>query len=93
MAKKIDEYEKLKKAAIEKIESLAGMSAQEAKAELVKSMKDEARTEASSYINDVMDEARLTASKEAKRIVINTIQRTASELNSSSEIRPHRQTK
>ncbi len=77
--KKIDEYEKLKKAAIEKIESLAGMSAQEAKAELVKSMKDEARTEASSYINDVMDEARLTASKEAKRIVINTIQRTAPE--------------
>lgn len=77
--RKIDEYEKLKKAAIEKIESIAGMSAQEAKAELVKSMKDEARTEAASYINDVMDEARLTASKEAKRIVINTIQRTAPE--------------
>ena len=77
--KKMDEYEKLKKAAIEKIESIAGMSAQEAKAELVKTMKDEARTEAASYINDVMDEARLTASKEAKRIVINTIQRTAPE--------------
>ncbi len=77
--KKMDEYEKLKKAAIEKIESIAGMSAQEAKAELVKTLKDEARTEAASYINDVMDEARLTASKEAKRIVINTIQRTAPE--------------
>ena len=42
-------------------------------------MKAEAKTQAQSYINDVMDEARLTASKEAKRIVINTIQRTASE--------------
>ena len=55
------------------------MTAAEAKAQLVQTMKDEARTQAMSYINDVMDEARLTASKEAKRIVINTIQRTAPE--------------
>ena len=77
--KKSEEYEKLKQEAIEKIESIAGLTAAEAKAQLVETMKDEARTQAMSYINDVMDEARLTASKEAKRIVINTIQRTAPE--------------
>ena len=77
--KKSEEYEKLKQEVIEKIENVAGMSAAEAKAQLVQQMKDEARTEAMSYINDVMDEARLNASKEAKRIIINTIQRTASE--------------
>ena len=77
--RKSEEYEKLKVEAIEKIESIAGMTAAEAKAQLVETMKDEAKTQAMSYINDVMDEARLTASKEAKRIVINTIQRTAPE--------------
>lgn len=77
--KKSEEYERLKQEVIEKIENVAGMSADEAKAQLVQQMKDEAKTEALSYINDVMDEARLNASKEAKRIIINTIQRTASE--------------
>ena len=77
--KKSEEYEKLRVQAIEKIESIAGMSAAEAKEQLVESMKAEARTQAMSYINDVMDEARLTASKEAKRVVINTIQRIAPE--------------
>lgn len=77
--KKSQEYDKLRAEALEQIESLAGMTAAEAKSQLLDSMKEEARTEALSYINDVMDEARLTASKEAKRIVINTIQRTASE--------------
>lgn len=76
---KSEEYDKLKQEAIEKIESISGMTAAEAKAQLVQQMKDEAKTQAMSYINDVMDEARLTASKEAKRIVINTIQRTAPE--------------
>ncbi len=56
------------------------MSAEEAKKHLMEAMKAEARTDAQSYINDVMDEARLSASKEAKRIVINTIQRTAPEI-------------
>ena len=77
--KKSEEYDKLKQEAIEKIENIAGLTAAEAKAQLVQTMKDEAKTEAMSYINDVMDEARLTAYKEAKRIVINTIQRTAPE--------------
>lgn len=78
-SRKAEEYEKLKAQAIEQIESIAGMSATEARNQLMESMKAEARSQAQSYINDVMDEARLTASKEAKRIVINTIQRTASE--------------
>ncbi len=77
--KKSEEYQKLKEEAIAKIENIAGMSAAEAKEQLVESMKAEARTQAMSYINDVMDEARLTASKEAKRVVINTIQRVAPE--------------
>lgn len=61
------------------IEQVAGMTAEEAKAQLVENMKAEARTAAQSYINDTMDEARLNAAREAKRIVINTIQRTATE--------------
>ena len=77
--KKTEEYEQLKQAAIKQIEEIAGLTAAEAKNQLIESMKAEAKTQAQSYINDVMDEARLTASKEAKRIVINTIQRTASE--------------
>ncbi len=79
VSRKSDEYDRLHKEAIDKIESLAGMSAAQAKDMLVETMKDEAKTEALSYINDVMDEARMTASKEAKRIVINTIQRVAPE--------------
>lgn len=77
--KKSEEYDKLRAQVIEKIESIAGMTAAEAKDQLVESMKAEARTQAMSYVNDVMDEARLSASKEAKRIVINTIQRIAPE--------------
>ena len=77
--RKKEEYEKLREDAIKQIEEIAGMTAVEAKNQLMESMKAEARTQAQSYINDAMDEARLTASKEAKRIVINTIQRTASE--------------
>ena len=77
--RKTEEYERLREQAIKQIEEIAGMTAVEAKNQLMESMKAEARTQAQSYINDAMDEARLTASKEAKRIVINTIQRTASE--------------
>ncbi|MCM1198436.1 MAG: ribonuclease Y [Clostridium sp.] len=79
VAKKSDEYDRLRAEAIKQIESIAGLTAAEAKNQLMENMKAEARTQAQSYINDVMDEARLNASKEAKRIVINTIQRTASE--------------
>lgn len=61
------------------IENIAGMSAADAKNLLMENMKAEARSEAQAYINDTIDEARLNAAKEAKRIVINTIQRTATE--------------
>ena len=77
--RKAEEYVKLHREAVEKIENIAGMSAAEAKEMLVETMKEEAKTQAMSYINDVMDEARMNAGKEAKRIVINTIQRIAPE--------------
>ncbi|MCI2082306.1 MAG: ribonuclease Y [Bacteroidales bacterium] len=78
--KKQEEYEKLREQAISKLEEVAGMSAADAKNQLVEQMKAEAKTQAMGYINDTMDEARLNASKEAKRIVINTIQRIAPEV-------------
>ncbi|MBQ0044731.1 MAG: ribonuclease Y [Bacteroidales bacterium] len=77
--RKAEEYENMRGEVIKQIEQIAGMTAQEAKNQLVESMKAEAQTQAQAYINDMVDEARLTASKEAKRIVINTIQRTATE--------------
>ncbi|MCQ2148022.1 MAG: Rnase Y domain-containing protein, partial [Bacteroidales bacterium] len=79
LEKKIAEYEGLKAQANKQLEVIAGLSAQEAKNILMENMKAEARTEAQAYINDTMDEARLNATREAKRIVINTIQRTATE--------------
>ena len=79
VSKKSEEYDRLREQAIQQIESIAGMTANEAKNQLMENMKAEARSQAQSYINDAMDEARLTASKEAKRIIINTIQRTATE--------------
>ena len=63
----------------EKLEQLSGLSAQEAKARLVESLKDEAKTDAQSYINEIMDEAKINANNEAKKIVIKTIQRVATE--------------
>ena len=56
----------------EKLEQLSGLSAEEAKARLVESLKDEARTTAQSYINEIMDEAKINANNEAKKIVIKT---------------------
>lgn len=62
-----------------KLEELSGLSAEEAKNRLVESLKDEARTDAASYINEIMDEAKLNANTQAKKIVIQTIQRVATE--------------
>lgn len=62
-----------------KLEEISGLSAEEARTRLVESLKDEAKTEAQAYINDIMDDARLNATKEARRIVIGTIQRVATE--------------
>ena len=73
------EVEKLHKQAQETLEHISGLSADEAREKLVESLKDEAKTNAQSYINDIMDDAKLTANKEAKRIVVQTIQRVATE--------------
>ena len=63
----------------EKLEQLSGLSSEEAKARLIESLKDEARTNAQSYINEIMDEAKINANNEARKIVIKTIQRVATE--------------
>ena len=77
--KKKEELEHLQRQEIEKLEAISGLSAEEAKERMVESLKEEAKTQAQSYINDIMDDAKLTASKEAKRIVIQSIQRVATE--------------
>ena len=77
--KKKEELAKLQHQEIEKLEVISGLSADDAKERLVESLKEEAKTSAQSYINDIMDDAKLTASKEAKRIVIQSIQRVATE--------------
>ncbi len=76
---KSQEIEKMHHKAEQQLEQLSGMSAEEAKKRLVESLKDEAKTAAMSYINEIMDDARLTAGKEAKKIIIQTIQRVSSE--------------
>ena len=77
--KKKDELEKLQMQEREKLETISGLSAEEAKERLVESLKEEAKTQAASYINDIMDDAKMTANKEAKKIVIQSIQRVATE--------------
>lgn len=77
--KKSEELQKMHKKQVEQLESISGLSVDDAKGQLIESLKSEAKTEAMSYINDIMDEAKMTANKEAKRIVIQTIQRVASE--------------
>lgn len=74
-----EELEKTIRKAQDELERISGLSAEEAKEKLVESLKDEAKTAAAGYINDIMDDARMTASKEAKRIVIQSIQRVATE--------------
>ena len=73
------ELDKMHRNIQETLEHVSGLSAEEAKEKLVESLKDEAKTAAAAYINDIMDEAKLTANKEAKRIVVQTIQRVATE--------------
>ena len=79
LAVKSEELEKMQLKEREKLEEVSGLSAEEAKARLVESMKDEAKTAAASYINEIMDEAKLNANAQAKKIVIQTIQRVATE--------------
>ena len=74
-----NEVEHLHRQITDELERISGLSADEAKEKLVESLKDEAKTAAAGYINDIMDDARMTATKEAKRIVIQSIQRVATE--------------
>jgi len=73
------EVDKAHKRQVETLEALSGLSAEDAKGQLIESLKAEAKTEAFSHIKDIVDEARLTANKEAKKVVIQTIQRVATE--------------
>jgi len=77
--KKSEELDKLHRQQVEQLEAISGFSAEEAKNHLIESLKEEAKTGALSYINEILDEAKMTANKEAKRIVIQTIQRVAAE--------------
>jgi ribonuclease Y len=77
--KKQAEIDKQHRKQVEQLEIIAGLSADAAKSQLVEALKEEAKTEAASHIKDIIDESRLTANKEAKRIVVQTIQRVATE--------------
>ena len=76
---KQQELEKMQKQEQAKLEELSGLSAEEAKKRLVESLKDQAKLDAASYINEIMDDAKLNANQQAKKIVIQTIQRVATE--------------
>lgn len=79
IAIKQEELDKMQLKEREKLEELSGLTAEEAKQRLVESLKDEARADAQSYINEIVDEAKLNANAQARKIVIQTIQRTATE--------------
>ena len=76
---KVVELEKMKKQQIEQLEAISGMSGEQAKERLINSLKEEAEAEAVSYVNEIMEEAKMTANMEAKKVVIKTIQRVATE--------------
>lgn len=76
---KQQELDKMQKQEQAKLEELSGLSAEEAKQRLIESLKDQARLDAASYVNEIMDDAKLNANQQAKKIVIQTIQRVATE--------------
>jgi len=77
--KKQQEVEKMHKSQMEQLEVISGLSTEEAKNQLIEGLKAEAKTSAMSYIQDTLEEAKLTAQQEAKKIIINTIQRVGTE--------------
>ena len=79
MLVKQQELEKMQEQERAKLEELSGLSAEEAKERLIDSLKDQAKLDAASYINEIVDEAKLNANQQAKKIVIQTIQRVATE--------------
>lgn len=79
VALKAEELQKMEEQELYKLEQISGLSADEAKARLVETLKDKARLDAQAYINDIVEEAKLNANQQARKIVIQTIQRTATE--------------
>jgi ribonuclease Y len=77
--KRKEELDKFNQQKIKILEEISKLTAEEAREQLVASLRDEATTRASSYIKDIMEQAKLSATKEAKKIVVETIQRTATE--------------
>lgn len=77
--KRKEEVEKMHKQQIEQLEKIAGLTPAQAREQMMEAIKADTQTQASAYIKNVMDEAKLTATKDAKKIVIETIQRTAAE--------------
>ncbi|MEL6674399.1 MAG: ribonuclease Y [Bacteroidota bacterium] len=79
LERKQEEVETLRQKQVKDLEKIAGLSAEEAKANMVEALKQEAETEASAFIKEIFEDAKLTATKQAKKVVIETIQRTAAE--------------
>jgi len=79
VSKKQSDLDKAQKVQIEKLESISNLSALEAKTQLIENLKEEAKSDALVHVKDIIDEARITANTEAKKIIIETIQRTATE--------------
>ncbi len=79
LEKKQEEVDKQHRIQVEKLEQIAGLTAEEARIQLIDSLKEEARTQAMGFIQDTMEEAKLTAQQEARRVIINTIQRVGTE--------------
>ena len=77
--KKQEEVDRLHKSQVKQLEVISGLTAEEAKTQLIDSLKSEAKTDAMAYIQTTIEEAKLTARQEAKKIIINTIQRIGTE--------------
>lgn len=77
---KTNEVNNIEKKALQELENISGLSVEQAKERLIENLKEDAKAEAISYVNDIVEEAKMTANKEAKRIVVSTIQRVATEV-------------
>jgi ribonuclease Y len=79
LEKRSEELEKIHRQQVEQLEAISGLSAEDAKNQLTESLREEAKVQAISYVNEIMAEAKMTAAREAKKVVVETIQRVASE--------------
>ncbi len=77
--KRTEEMDRLHRQQVDQLETISGLSAEDAKNQLIESLREEAKTQAISYVNEIMAEAKMTATREAKKVVVETIQRVASE--------------